>query len=692
MNIMSPRALCLLAAASLLPHAAHAEVENYSVIFGSRTVGHMIADTQGARTSIDFDYKDNGRGPTIAETISVDTNGIPTSWTVRGNTSFGSLVDERFSLNGRRARWTDSTGSGSATVTEPGLYVPQSGSPWALWLQANALLKDADHAMPALPGGTLRLARGDTLSVTGEPGAIQVTTYTLSGVDLNPSYLLLDDAGRLFAFMTPDFVVVRKGYEGEEERLRGIAARLSTQRYVDMQQRFAHRYEGPVRIANVRLFDPQTKALTDPVSVLVNGSRIAAIEPLDSPATPGEVRIDGAGGTLVAGLTDMHAHLGQDSAMLNLLAGVTTVRDMGNDNAVLDALVARMDAGEIAGPRVVRSGFLEGRSQFNANNGIIAASEQEAIDGVRWYAARGYWQIKVYNSMNPDWVPAVIAEAHRLGLRVAGHIPAFTNADAMIGAGYDELTHINQVMLGWVLQPGEDTRTLLRITALKRLPGLDLDSAPVRHTLDLMAQGHIAMDPTVTIHELALLGRDGQIAPIAHHYYDHMPVSTQRALKQQMMDTSARGDDAAYRAAYEKIIATVKMMHDRGIFIVPGTDLGGAFTLHRELENYVKIGMTPGEILSRDTLEVAAYMGRDQSLGSVERGKLADFFLIPGDPTQDLGAITDIAMVVKDGTFYFPAEVYPEFGIKPFAPAPAVTQPPAGEAAAPVRPAAPHAH
>lgn len=692
MKMMSFKAFGLLAAASLLPYAAHAETETWSVIFGSRTVGHLTADTQGNRTSIDYDYKNNGRGPTIAETITVNADGIPTSWTVRGSTTFGSLVDERFSLAGQRARWRDSTGTGNATVTEPSLYVPQSGSPWSLWLQANALLKDADHSMPALPGGTLKLTRGETISATGEAGTIQVTGYTLSGVDLNPSYLLLDEAGRLFAFMTPDFVIVRQGFEREEERLRGIAAGLSTQRYVDMQQRFGHRYAAPVRITNVRVFDPQTRALTHPVSVVVNGNRIAAVEPADSPATPGEVTIDGAGGTLVAGLTDMHAHLDQDSAMLNLLAGITSVRDMGNDNAVLDGLVARMDAGEIAGPRVVRSGFLEGRSQFNANNGIIAGSEQEAVDAVRWYAARGYWQIKVYNSMNPDWVPAVIAEAHRLGLRVAGHIPAFTNADAMIGAGYDELTHINQVMLGWVLQPGEDTRTLLRITALKRLPGLDLQSPPVQHTLDLMTQRHIGIDPTVTIHELALLGRDGQIAPIAHAYYDHMPVSQQRALRQQMMDTSGRGDDAAYRAAYDKIIATLKMMHDRGIFIVPGTDLGGAYTLHRELENYVKIGMTPGEILRRDTLDVAAYMGRDQSLGSIERGKLADFFLIPGDPTQDLGALADIAMVVKDGTVYFPAEVYPEFGIKPFAPAPAVAQPPAGEAAAPVRAAAPHAH
>ncbi len=79
---------------------------------------------------------------------------------------------------------------------------------------------------------------------------------------------------------------------------------------------------------------------------------------------------------------------------------------------------------------------------------------------------------------------------------VMGHVPAFSNANDMINAGYDELTHINQTMLGWVLEPGEDTRTLLQLTALQRLPNLDLNSPPVQKTLDLMAQHKVAMDPT----------------------------------------------------------------------------------------------------------------------------------------------------------------------------------------------------
>jgi hypothetical protein len=661
--------------AALSATAADAASEKFTVIFGGKNVGHLNADTSGTHTNIDFDYKNNGRGPTMKEAIDVDAAGLPIKWAISGATTFGSKVSESFAKSGKKANWVDSTGPGKATVTAPSLYVAQNGSPWSLGLYARALLKDADTAMPALPGGTLKLTKGEALTVAGQPGPVAVTAYALGGIETQPETVLLDGANELFAYVTPNFIIVRQGYEGEEVRLRGLAEKWSTDRYVAIQKQVAHNYGAPVRIRNVRIFDPKTGSLTAPMAVLVNGRTIAAVEPNDSPATPGEVAIDGAGGTLVAGMTEMHGHLGQDSALLNLIAGITTVRDMGNDNAVLDTLIERMDAGVIGGPRVVRSGFLEGKSPFNANNGILVDSEAAAVDAVRWYGARGYWQIKVYNSMNPAWVPAVVKEAHRLGMRVAGHVPAFATADQMITAGYDEMTHINQFMLGWVIKPTEDTRTLFRLTALKRLPALDLNSAPVQHTIQLMVDGHKAIDPTVGIHENLLLNRDGKIPAGAVDYIDHLPIGEQRSLRQAWIDTSAPGDDAAYRGAYDQILKTVRMLHDRGVFIVPGTDTGGAFTYHRELELYTQIGFTNAEVLTRATYDMAKYLGEDQRLGSIEKGKLADFFLIPGDPTSDIKAIKRIAMVVKDGTFYYPEEVYPNFGIRPFADAPKVKLP-----------------
>ena len=376
-----------LAAAALLavPTFASAETASFTVVSGGKNIGHLIATTTGDITTVDFDIKNNGRGPTDAETIKSNAEGLPINWKISGATTFGSKVAESFHQTAGRAEWTDSTGKGQATVARPGLYVTQAGSPWGDGIIAKALLKAPNMTLAALPGGTLHLEKGETLTIQGAGGPVKVTRYDLLGIDLTPTTLLLDPKGELFAEVDASSIIVRKGYEGEEVRLRKLAADWSAKRFVDMEKAVAHRYAGPVRIKNVRLFDPKTSALTQPVSVVMRGKEIAAVESLDSPATPGEVTIDGAGGTLVAGLYEMHAHIGQDGALLNLIAGITTVRDMGNDNAVLDGLIQRMDAGEIGGPHVIRSGFIEGKSPYSANNGIVVDSQQAAIDAVRWY-------------------------------------------------------------------------------------------------------------------------------------------------------------------------------------------------------------------------------------------------------------------------------------------------------------------
>ena len=650
-------------------------VEEFTVVTGGNKVGHLTATRDGAAVAIDYDVKNNGRGPTIAEKIMLDAGGLPTQWTITGATTFGSKVDERFALAGGKATWTDSVGEGSATVTEPSLYIGQAASPWSLGLYAAALLKDADRRLPALPGGAVRVVPGEALSVTDGKQTLSVRVHAVSGLEYAPDYVLLDEKQALFAVISPGSVVVRKGYEGEQVRLRKMAADLSTRRLEEIQKLTAHRYGAPVRFRNVRIFDPKEMALSAPVSVVVNGRHISSIQPIDSAATPGEVLVDGEGGTLIAGLYEMHAHTGQEGALLNIAAGVTSVRDMGNDNAVLDALIARIEAGTIGGPRVHRSGFIEGKSPFNSNNGKLVTTEAEALDAVRWYAARGYGQVKLYNSMKPEWSAAAATEAHRLGLRVAGHVPAFSNADAMVDAGYDELTHINQIALGWVLSPEEDTRTLLRLTALKRLATLDLASAPVQRTLDHIASRKVAVEPTIAIHENLLLNRGGAVPAGAVDYIDNLPVGEQRGARQAWSDMSAPGDAEAYAAAYAKLLETLRQMRARGILLIPGTDLGGSFTFHRELELFAQLGYTPAEVLKLATWDMARYLGQDQTTGSIERGKLADFFLVPGDPTADLKAIKTIRAVVKDGAVYYPAEVYPHFGIKPFGTAPTVTLP-----------------
>ena len=107
---------------------------------------------------------------------------------------------------------------------------------------------------------------------------------------------------------------------------------------------------------------------------------------------------------------------------------------------------------------------------------------------------------------------------------------------------------------------------------------------------------------------------------------------------------------------------------------VPGTDLGGSFAYHRELELFQEFGLSPAEVLRRASFDMATYLGQVEDLGSIEKDKFADFFLVPGDPTANLDELRRIRMVVSDGVVYFPSEIYPHFGIKPFIDAPTLTE------------------
>ncbi|KPP82473.1 MAG: Amidohydrolase family protein [Oceanicaulis sp. HLUCCA04] len=652
-------------AASSAGPVAH-EAASFTVLTSGTAIGALEVTPREDGYAVFYEFRNNGRGPTFDEVIVLDENGLPVSWTVEGATTFGNAVDEAFRLEDGRAYWRDTTGENEAEIAGPALYAPQNSSPYSLAITARALMAADDNTLAAIPGGALRMEEMERLTVSNGSDTREITSWALSGLGLNPTYFLMDDDA-FFGVISPSFTVLAEGFEGEDERLRELAASYGASRYEAIQARVAHAHDGPVRVRNVRVFDPLSESLGEPVSVVVEGNRIAAIDPLDAPSRAGEVEIDGAGGSLLPGLFEMHAHMGEASAFLNIAAGITSARDMGNNNEVLDRLIDNIEAGRVAGPRLYRSAFIEGRSPFNSNSGVVVESEEEAVQAVHDYADRGgFHQIKIYNSMSPEWIPAVIAAARERGLRVTGHIPAFTNADAMIEAGYDEIVHINQLMLGWVLESDEDTRTLLRLTALQRLPVLDLESPNVQRTLDAMVERGVAIDPTFAIHEQLLLSRNGEVFAGAVDYVDHLPAGAQRSARSAMSAIGSPEEDAAYRGAFEQIRQMLQMMRERGIAMVPGTDLGGSFAYHRELELYQQIGMEPAEILGWASYGMAEYLGVEDELGRIEPGYLADFFLVPGDPTQDLKEIKTIAMVVADGRVYFPSEIYPEFGIRPF--------------------------
>ena len=658
--------------ALVLSGSARAEVHKYVVIANGEKVGHLTADVQGRTTSVDYAVVNNGRGPKARETIEADATGLPVTWTIEGESLFGSPVAERFTWKAGQAEWVSQADKGQVAAPKPLLYIGNDVSPWMLGVYVKALLKAPNRTLPVLPGGQLKLTEVRKVTLGQGKAAVPVTVYELAGIDLNPDYVLVDGKGELFATGG----LIREGYEAEVPKLDVIRREIAQVRAEDAQKKLAHRFAGPVRIRNVRVFDPVSMTLSGELKTVgVFGDRIIGVWANDAagPAPAGETVIDGQGGTLMPGLHDMHSHNSLSSNLFNLAAGVTATRDQGNDNEELLAMLEGLRVGRLAGPRIVRNGFLEGRSPYSARNGFVADSLEDALKDVRWYAAHGYWQVKIYNSFNPDWVAPVAAEAKRLGMGVTGHVPAFSSPDRVIRDGYDDIAHINQLMLGWILDPKEDTRTPLRLTGMARGKDLDLTSERVQATVRLMKEKGIALDTTAMILERLMLSRSGQVQAGDAPYLDHVPIGYQRYRKRSFVTIKTPQDDADYQGGFKKVLEVLKMLDDNGVQLLPGTDDGTGFSNLREMEVYVAAGISPGRALYLSTLGAERYFRRDHELGTIERGKLADFILVDGDPVANISALRKTRMTMVGGVAYYPAEIYEHLAIRPFAPPPPVT-------------------
>ncbi|MFN3607744.1 MAG: Rid family hydrolase [Hyphomonas sp.] len=647
---------------------------DYTIIQNGESVGHLKVQETGQFALIDYYVDSNGRGPKHKEELTLDEAGIPVSWLIEGTSLMGAEVQESFAITDGVARWLSQADTGRQILSAPALYAVNDGSPWADYVYARALLNDADQRMPVLPGGEIMLEAVRETQVTSGEGARMVSVYRLSGIDMTPSLLALDGDGALFATFSESSAVIRSGYEESVEPLLHLARDLNDARTEELAQRLLHRFEAPYSIVNVRVLDVRDGSLSEPSVVTVAGKKITAVAPYEQGALPegsGAV-FDGEEGVLMPGLADMHSHASANSGLYYLAAGVTSTRDMGNENSFLVNLLERMASDKVAGPRITPAGFVEGRSPFSARHGIIAASEAEALDAVDWYAEQGYGYVKSYNSMNPAWMPAVAERAHSHDMRMIGHIPAFTNADAMIDAGFDEVTHINQLMLGWLLDITEDTRTPLRLTGMARGATLDLNSEKVRATVRRMQENETAIDPTAVILERLMLSRAGTVAEGDAAYLEHMPIGYQRYRRRSFVSLADTAEDEAYQEGFRRVLETLKMLHQAGIIILPGTDDGTGFTVHREIEIYTLAGISEADALRIAAWNPIEYMGYSDTLGAIEPGKLADFVLLAGNPLQDINAIRTPRMVVRDGDVYFPSEIYEALSVKPFSAPPAL--------------------
>ena len=631
------------------------------------------------RTSVDtikvhFDFKENGRGPTLDEAIKVGPDLTMLDYKVTGSSEMGGPVDERFTRRGGLAEWSVKSERGSKRLREPAFYVPVDSSLEVTSLMITALSASRNSTLRLLPEGTLTQQRLDEAVVTRgtESEVVQLVMHT--GLGLSPQFFWATTSAEnhLFAAIIPgNSAMIKEGWETNlaelKRRQEDAAGRIPEQRAKDLQ----HPMRGLTVVRNTRIFNSETATLSAASDVYVLRGLITGIFPAGTYLTPVDNELDAMGRVMLPGLFDMHTHISRWSASYHLTAGVTTVRDLGNANAELQKIIDETFDGSLMSPRVIPAGFIEGESAYSAHDGILISDLNDVRHAIDWYSLRGYPHLKIYNSFPNELIPDTISYAQRRGLRVSGHVPAFLRADDVIEAGFDELHHINQIMLNFLATPTTDTRTLERFyLPAEKSAGLDLDSLEVQEFIEKLRNKNIVVDPTLATFDF-IKQRNGEIADPYKTIADFMPPDVRRGFKTSTMTIPDDRTAKRYEASYKKMVEFVGRLYRAGVPIVAGTDALAGFTLHSELALYVKAGLTPAQAIQVATYNGAKFTNTLNDRGTVSVGKLADLLLIDGDPTRNIEDLRKVAAVITRGKLIYPNEINQALGVKPF-----VTNPP----------------
>jgi imidazolonepropionase-like amidohydrolase len=453
--------------------------------------------------------------------------------------------------------------------------------------------------------------------------------------------LWLDDSGSLAAAITRagglSFEAVR---DDLEPALVDFVRHSTDDRIRDLQSITAAVppvHDGAYALVGATLVTGTTDRPVRDAVVLVRDGRIAAAGPRSSVEIPGGVpRVDVSGKTIVPGLWDMHTHATQiEWAPVYLAAGVTTVRDMGNEFEFITALRDVVNSGRALGPRMLLAGLVDGGGP-NAFGVVNATTPEEAAHVVGRYHEAGFQQIKIYSLVKPPVVAALSAEAHRLGMTVTGHLPTGMSIEDAVGAGMDGIAHLS----------------------VRGEPG----SEELKQRIAFLHDHGTVIDPTQSWNEL--LGRS-QATPI-----DTFQPGVRKIpppLNRLFSSAGAAGvDPPAARARLERGLRIVRALHEGGVPIVAGTDEGiPGHSVHREIELYVEAGLSPFAALQTATIVPARTMKLDRELGTIEKGKRADLAVLDANPLDDIHNIRTVRWTIANGKMYEAAALWKSVRFEP---------------------------
>jgi hypothetical protein len=662
-----------LAFAAAFGGPAHAATQTTTFLIfvddGKKAGEQIVERDDDGSVRVRYIFKNNGRGPELKETMRMAPDGTFIDYAVTGNSTFGAVVNDTFERKGDVAKWKSTSEGGSKNQSLGAMYVPLNSSYEVVSASITAVAARADGKLPLLPSGTLSQRVLDTAEVSNNDQKQTVQLLAQTGLGLQPSFYWATTGAkpRLFAAIHPgQDTLIEEGWQGNSAALAAVQKVAEAKLLVELANKLQHPLPGMTVVRNARVFDSDKASVGALSDVYVLRGRITQVLPAGSPANGAQSEIDAAGRIMLPGLFDMHGHVGRWEGGLNLAAGVTSVRDMGNDNTQLQQMLDETSSGKLLGPQVVPAGFLEGESPFSANNGFTVKDLPGAKKAIDWYAEHGYPQLKIYNSFPKAILKDTVAYAHARGMRVSGHIPVGLRAFEALDAGYDEIQHINQVMLNFLATPDTETRTLERfVLPSEKVADYDMNSPAVKKFIDTLKKKKVVIDPTLATFAF-LKQKDGDMNEPFAAVADHMPPDVKRGFYLGTMKIDDEATLKRYEKSFAKMVAFVGTLYKAGVPIVAGTDELAGFTLQAELEMLVKAGLTPAQAIQVATKNGATFTRTSNERGSIVAGKLADLVLVDGDPTKQIGDIRKVAAVITRGFLVYPHEVDKALGIEPF--------------------------
>ncbi|WP_161964354.1 amidohydrolase family protein [Mucilaginibacter endophyticus] len=656
------RHLLLLAAFSVLITNARAQTDlptDSGTFFLHKFEQHIGKETyyvhkykDAVHYTIDFKFVDRGSPVPLKAELKVNPAVEPLELTIKGSTSRFSTIDDKVTTRGGEASIRVNDSSYTQKLLPPSFPVAgySPGTVQQVLIQYWNKHKQPE-SIHTLPFGAVQIKKAgiDQLTFNGKP--LVLNRLTISGLVWGNELVWTDQEGKLICLITNDaegdkLEMMRVPYEEILPQLISKAATYGMELFAKAAAPTG-KVDKVIAITGGNLVDVNTGTSTPNAVVLIEDGVIKQIGKVGEVKIPAGAKIiDAKGKSVLPGLWDMHAHFEQaEWGPAYLAAGVTTVRDCGNEFGYINAIKAAIDGGKGVGPNIIKAGIIDGKGPYAL--GIIQADiKEEAIKAVDRYKEYGFQQIKIYSSVKPAIVKAICDEAHRLGLTVTGHIPNGMTLQQGVDSGMNMVNHIQYV---YSIMKRDRDRSII------------FDDSVSVAAIKFIKDHHVVIDPTVGVFELAFRNVKDDITKLEPNYYN-LPLPLQ-ALFKNMGEEPAQA--AKLKPLYESMKKAVKILYDAGVPIVAGTDMGfPGYSVDRELELYVEAGLTPAQAIKTATITPATVMNLNKTTGSIEAGKQADLVIIDGDPLKNISDIRKVSGVIKEGRIYDPVKLHQMVGFK----------------------------